>query len=344
MLPRSKKNRNQQLIYVVMTKKLTFILSDESLNRHGFRVLTSGIDITSFKANPIMLYMHKRDSRWNEGNNLPIGTWENIRKENGQLLADAVFDDDDPEAVKIKQKVEKGILRMASISVDPVELSEAPEHIVQGQSRATVSKCEIAEASIVDIGSNKNALRLYKEGKYIELSADNINDFIPTINLNQKPQTMIKKIAILLSLAENADEAAIEAAVKSLITKNQDHATQLAAKDTEITNLKNQIETTNKEKVTNLVSAAITAKKITETERATYEDLANKDFALAEKVLGGMKGVGKVVETIETSNVSTEKLNWDELHKTGKLEKLKSENLAAFKQLYKDKFGKEYKD
>lgn len=327
----------------VMSKKLTFVLSDESLNRHGFRVITDGIDTSSFEANPIMLYMHKRDMRWNESNMLPIGTWANIRKEDGKLMADAIFDDDDPEAVKIKKKVEKGILRMASISIETVEMSEAPEHIIQGQSRATVTRCEINEASIVDIGSNRNALRLYKEGKYIELSADNINDFIPTIKLNQKPQTM-KKIAILLSLTNAATEAEIEAAVQNLLTKNQDAATQLAAKDTEITNLKNQIDLTQKEKVTSLVSNAVTSKKITEADRKTYEDLAAKDFDLAKRVLDGMPGVEKVVNQLGSPAAETQKLNWDELHKTGKLEELKAKQPEVFKQLYKEKFNKEYKD
>ena len=37
------------------------ILSDSSLNRYGFRVLTSGMLIEAFKKNPVMLYMHFRD-------------------------------------------------------------------------------------------------------------------------------------------------------------------------------------------------------------------------------------------------------------------------------------------
>jgi hypothetical protein len=37
------------------------ILSDSSLNRYGYRVLTSGMLLEAFKKNPVMLYMHFRD-------------------------------------------------------------------------------------------------------------------------------------------------------------------------------------------------------------------------------------------------------------------------------------------
>lgn len=45
--------------------KHTFVISDESLNDQDFRVMTNGIDLTQFKKNPLMLWMHKRPNRWN---------------------------------------------------------------------------------------------------------------------------------------------------------------------------------------------------------------------------------------------------------------------------------------
>lgn len=42
-----------------MSKRI--ILSDSSLNRYGYRVLTEGINLEAFKKNPVMLYMHLRD-------------------------------------------------------------------------------------------------------------------------------------------------------------------------------------------------------------------------------------------------------------------------------------------
>lgn len=41
-------------------KKKTFVLSDESVNSYGFRVLTDGIALDNFKKNPVMLWNHTR--------------------------------------------------------------------------------------------------------------------------------------------------------------------------------------------------------------------------------------------------------------------------------------------
>lgn len=87
-------------------KKHTFLVSDESLNSHGFKVLTAGINTTNFEKNPVMLYMHDRSHS-------VIGRWENLRKEGNKLYADAIFDEEDPEAVKIAGKVERGFIKAA---------------------------------------------------------------------------------------------------------------------------------------------------------------------------------------------------------------------------------------
>ena len=54
--------------------KTTFVLTDESVNSYGYRVLTSGIKMEQFLKNPVMLYSH-------DNNRMPIGTWENVRPE-----------------------------------------------------------------------------------------------------------------------------------------------------------------------------------------------------------------------------------------------------------------------
>ena len=94
-------------------KPITFVLSDESVNSRGFVVLTEGIDTSVFEQNPVMLYMHVLD-----GN--VIGRWENIRKEDNKLLADAVFDDSTELGAQVKKQVEGGFLRAVSIGIEAI--------------------------------------------------------------------------------------------------------------------------------------------------------------------------------------------------------------------------------
>jgi phage head maturation protease len=112
-----------EFFYKKMANK-TFILSDESINTQGFRVLTNGIRLDEFRKNPIMLWNHNSSWRGTKDEQLPIGRWDNIRVEGGKLLADAVLDDGDDFAKEIARKVDKGIINMCSIGFAVIEQSE----------------------------------------------------------------------------------------------------------------------------------------------------------------------------------------------------------------------------
>ena len=201
-----------------MSNPVTFIVSDESINSYGFRVLTGGVNLAQFKRNPIMLYMHNRN-RWDTNTTGVIGKWENVRKEGDVLKADAVFDESDEFAKSIKEKVEKGFLRMASVGVRIVERSEDAKYLLPGQTRATVTKSELQEISIVDIGSNANALKLYGDnGDTVQL-ADALPEMKLSINSNlDTNMSNLKTIALALKLDADASESEVLKEIGNLQT------------------------------------------------------------------------------------------------------------------------------
>lgn len=213
-----------------------FVINTSSLNSWGTRVLTSGLDIGQFKRNPVLLYMHKRGF---EDDRTPIGRVENIRVEGDDLIGTPVFDTKDPFAAEIGRKWDENFLRMCSAGAEPVELSSAPEHLLPGQTRATVTRSKLVEVSIVDIGSNDDALQLYQpDGKLLKLAAGAESVLIPLLKLEKQPeagtpaeavenednnnQTNFKmnKILLTLGLAATANE---DDAVNA-ITKLQESA------------------------------------------------------------------------------------------------------------------------
>ena len=168
-----------------MSKVHTFLVSDESENSHGFKVLTEGIDITQFEKNPIMLYMHERPTI--------IGMWKNLRKEDGKLYADAVFDTESEKGGEVARQVEKGFLRGASIGI-----TYQKEYLKNG----VLEKCRLFEISIVDIGSNPNALKLYDDTETVELYFKDIiaqNIIAEKLNLDDRSYTNIIQHVELLS-------------------------------------------------------------------------------------------------------------------------------------------------
>lgn len=252
----------------------TFVLHDESINSYGFWMMTSGADLEQFKKNPIMLFNHIRNWRGTEDEILPIGHWENIRIDGDKILGDAVFDSDD-FSQKIAQKVDAGTLRMASMGVRVIEESEDPKYIKPGQRYATVLKWKAREASVVDIGSNDNALALYDDmGNLIELSASGTE--IPLTKIQTQNNLEMKEVAKLLNLSEKANEQEFIEAINPILSENKTLKADLQAEKDAKKDLQdrlNAIELKEKETKTNeakaLIAAAIKDGRVDDDEKHT---------------------------------------------------------------------------
>lgn len=194
-----------------MAFKKTFVLSDESINTYGFWIPVSGIDLSGVQKNCPLYYEHRT---WE----LPCGHVENIRLKDKQVLGDIVIEGGNDIEKEYIRKIENGDIKGCSFGFDPIEWSEDPEMLKQGQTRATLSKCCPYELSLAPLPGNKNALALRNQNDMITLSADKKYDFIPDLNT---PINM-KKVAILLGMAETATEDQICEGIKALQQKSTD--------------------------------------------------------------------------------------------------------------------------
>jgi HK97 family phage prohead protease len=127
-----------------------FILFTEDVNGNNRQIKMSGVDLSRFIANPLMYYNH-------DTSRPPIGRWENITIEfiNGKKVttAEAVFDLKDSLGKEIARKVQDGFIKSVSIGYIITEVNSV-NNIDQ------VNKCQILEASIVDLPANQNAVKL----------------------------------------------------------------------------------------------------------------------------------------------------------------------------------------
>ena len=201
------------------------VLSTEQVNRDGYRVMTEGMKLENFKANPVIIYYHQLGK-------MPIGRWENIRKENGRLLAEPVFDEKDPLALEVKRKYDEKFIHAASIGFLPLSYSEAPEDLQPGQKYATVTESDIFEASFCSIPVNPGATATLSMPPQ---SAKELS--IPAIKQDATNETKsnVKEIAKSLGLAETATEQEIIAAIdankrKTLSVKVETVISQARAK------------------------------------------------------------------------------------------------------------------
>lgn len=313
-------------------KLKTFVLSDESVNSYGFRVITAGIDIEQFLKNPVMLWNHCRDFS-GEGKLLPPGKWVNVRIENCQLLGDSDFDLLDPKGAELARKVDGGYINMCSVGLVVIETSDDPKHIMPGQKYATITKCKLREVSITDIGSNDNSLCLYdNEGKIINLS-DGGKMPLPPLKTKKK----MNKVNGILNLAsDDASDEAVELAVQALAKERDELREQVK--------LMQEAEMKQKkESAERLVDAAIKSGKIAATAKDAYLALFDADFANAAKVIADMPERVKLSE-MTAGGVGyadpTLSLSWDELDKAGKLAELKANHPEVYAYKFEEKFKK----
>jgi hypothetical protein len=331
------------------TKKHTFIVSDETVvNSYGIRVLTAGIDIRQFKRNPIVLWMHKRPKPYREGKEdelLPIGRAVRVWKDEGRLYADVEFDQEDDFAKIVEGKVERHIINMCSPGITPVTVSDDSKHMLQGQTGPTIVKSELNEISIVDIGSNPNALALYDEdGIEIQLSAGGGAGLTAFL---EKPQitNKMKNIAIKLGLDAEASEASI---LKAL-----DEQLSLAAKTESVTQendqLKKAAEQAEEARILTLVDDHVdrkfTADKkdhfVAMGKKLGYDNLKLTFDTMAD--IGEGKPTSVTGASDEKSKDGPVEMTFADLKAKGlqEIEKFKKEHPKKYIELYKAEYGVE---
>lgn len=325
------------------------IISTETVNCYGTRVLTSGIDVSQYERNPVLLWMHRRAF---EGDSMPIGKVENLRVEGGKLIGTPVFDQTDDFAKRIENKWENGYLRMASAGLEPLETSSDPSLVSDGQTRETIIRSKLIEVSIVDIGGNDEALQLYgEEGKLLTLAAGEDTPGLPLLkqtkkdepeageaagdgkNKTQKQTTAMNKEQLtLLGLPEGASEEQATAALHLMKTKADNaEALQLAA-------------------VTRCVDQAIAERRIVADQRDHFINLGKA--AGAEMLADTFKSMPPQRKPIDTLNLSRESApgsgsgggkSYGKLSEVPREEllSLRKEHPAEYMRLYKEEYGVE---
>ncbi|WP_024816282.1 phage major capsid protein [Methylopila sp. 73B] len=138
-----------------------FVISDGSRDTYGTRINPNGWDLRRFIANPIAFFGHAKSDP------LPIGTWSNLRVENGQLRGrlKLAAPGTSKRVDEYRTLIEQDILRGVSAGFHVIE------HGKPG-GPYEFERQELLEASLAAVPSNKNALALARS---LNVSDDTLN-------------------------------------------------------------------------------------------------------------------------------------------------------------------------
>jgi HK97 family phage prohead protease len=197
------------------------VLNDESvMNDYGFYTLNSGLDLTRFRSNPVILVNHNVTG-------LPIGKVdvETLRIDGAKLVAKVIWDeaDTDVETQRLIAKYKSGFMKGFSIGMLITKMqdrgtAETPQYYAV--------KSELYELSAVTIPSNKNTVCLInKPETLVELQR---GAALITLSFNKEGHIFLnhkidalrmEKVLNLLGLAANTSDEGLLAHLSTLIGK-----------------------------------------------------------------------------------------------------------------------------
>lgn len=319
----------------------SYVLSDSSVNEYGFRLLTSGYEIESFRKNPIGYYMHKREDGI-------VLKWDDLRVEGDQVLGVPVINMANARGEQTLQEVENGFLNAASVGhIVVLEYSLDKELMLPGQTGPTITRWYNKECSLVDIPGNCNALTQLYDANENELNLADMggNKSLYAIGNIDLSATLVT----LMKMEKTSDVHQISKAVEQLVLK----ATQLEAENqllheekARLTTTLDEIKTSRmKAEVQSLLVRALEDKKVTvELRDRLAADYAGNPEGL-RTLLAAMPAYRSIAEQLrqpkQEGNITD--WTWDDYERNDpsgkKLMELRATDAAKYQELFNNKFN-----
>lgn len=317
-------------------------LSDETLNDYGFIVLTAGIQLDRFLKAPRLLAEHKNCIEY------VLGKVINLHVEENRLMGELEFDVEDEDVAKIAGKWERGYLDSVSIGFR----FNMEDVILNPDGTFVITKCELYELSIVAIGSNKNAVRLYsnKDEKWLEgdelkatlSSCLNTHVEKPEIPTNQMAKITLTALALATNLglkSQEVEQSELEAKIYELHTaKTQAEAEAKKYKD-QVEEFKTVELNAKKTKADSFVQKLITEGKLKASDTVEVErfrKLATDDFEFTESLASKLAGKSNL-SSIQTGKQKNQVIEEDESYDY--LQKHDSKKLASIRENEPEKYA-----
>ncbi|MDR0581451.1 MAG: HK97 family phage prohead protease [Prevotellaceae bacterium] len=297
-----------------MAQKKFILSSGDKANCYGFRLDLSGLDISRFTTNPVMLYMHDAGK--------VIGRWDGVAVEDGKLTASAVFDTADMFSKDIAGKVERGFLRGCSIGIVIHKMRETKGEMV-------VTSSELMEASIVSVPADADAVVLYDANRKIisldeaKLNVQKLNQQLSNMEKEkfELPQTTLVSLGITGELTPQGVELAV------------------AEKDRRIAELEAELQQQKDKAVEAYLAAAVKAGKIKETDKPSFLKLAKTDLESVKAIIDAKaeQASASLADMTQKTTLAAGREDWNYIkwmqEDPAGLKKLKADNPAAFERL-----------
>ena len=208
---------------------------------------------------------------WNHNDNaLPIGSYTDVRVENNQLKANAVFDSEDAFAMSIFKKVAKGHIKTLSVGADIISKTVTEEE--DGSYTVRATKWQPFEGSFTGNPANPNAR--------VGLNGNSEGDAINLKNKGDK-EMKLEDVVQFLSNATAEDKTAIKKALGA---------------EEEVQTLSNQVQELTV-KLSNTTSNETVVATANESMKKVFDTVMSETFKNVKPEV-----IKQAIETVQLSN------------------------------------------
>lgn len=286
-----------------MASQLDLVISNNKVNRFGFRVLTEGIRTENYMTNPVVLAYH-------EERLVSVAKAIALTKSpDGEFSAKIDFDENDPFAMLIYNKYKNGYMSATSMGLLRLVESCDERDLMPGQSFPTVVESEMLEMSLVNVPGNAECtVKLYNaELKEIKLSLIETNPNPKPMSKEEKTveQLQAENLALKKDRAKNlvqlhVKRGAIEAGETEFFEKSAEHDYDGTKVVLEMRPDKKADGADKQALADQLVELHFTRGGITAEEKEFFKKSAVLDYDGAKKVLEARKGKDAVDQFLGT--------------------------------------------
>ena len=211
---------------------------------------------------------------WNHNDNaLPIGSYTDVRVENNQLKANAVFDSEDTFAMSIFKKVAKGHIKTLSVGADIISKTVTEEE--DGSYTVRATKWQPFEGSFTGNPANPNAR--------VGLNGNSEGDAINLKNEGDKEMDL-KAVLVFLSNATAEDKTEV---------------TKALGTDKEVEKLSNQVQELTV-KLSNTTPNETIVATANESMKTVFDTVMSETFKNVKPEV-----IKQAIETVKLSNDGT---------------------------------------
>lgn len=192
---------------------MEFVLSDETQDRMGDIIVSTGWELEDFKKNPIALFNHN--------SNFPIGSWSNLHVKDGKLRGrlNLLKEGKSQRVDEIRALIDADILRATSVGFTPIESEPIKSGDPFGGSR--FKRQALVETSVVSVPANPNAIAIARSLK--------ISDETLTLAFAKPGSRGALEIVRRSSTGKPAETSRSERTIMSLAQRINDTQTRIVA-------------------------------------------------------------------------------------------------------------------